>query len=68
MHIVLYMFYIDMHEMKKTEARNILVRVPVPLLKKLDKAAKHQGRSRTSEVVIRLADSLKRPSTEATAV
>ena len=46
-------------DMQKPDAKNILVRVPVPLLKKLDKAAKAQGRSRTSEVCIRLADSLK---------
>lgn len=46
--------------MSKAEAKNILVRVPVPLLKRLDRAAKSQGRSRTSEVCLRLADSFKR--------
>lgn len=45
--------------MQKQDTKNILVRVPVPLLRKLDKAAKAQGRSRTSEVCIRLADSLR---------
>jgi hypothetical protein len=48
--------------MKKAEAKNILVRVPIPLLRKLDAAAKRQHRSRTAEVRVRLEESLKRPS------
>lgn len=39
----------------------VLVRVPPILLKKLDAVSKAQGRSRTSEVCIRLAESFKRP-------
>jgi predicted DNA-binding protein len=45
---------------KKAEAKNILVRVPVPLLKRLDAAAKRQQRSRAAEVRVRLEDSLRK--------
>ncbi|CAM8627200.1 hypothetical protein MCEMSHM24_02713 [Comamonadaceae bacterium] len=45
--------------MKKQPTKNILVSVPVPLLKKLDTAARTQMRSRTKEVCIRLEESLK---------
>jgi len=47
-------------DMKKPEAKNILVRVPLPLLKKLDASAKRQHRSRTAEVRLRLEESLKK--------
>nr|WP_315242125.1 hypothetical protein [uncultured Albidiferax sp.] len=45
--------------MKKPETKNILVSVPLPLLKRLDSAARMQKRSRTAEVCVRLAESLK---------
>lgn len=45
--------------MPKTEFKSILIRVPVPLLKRLDAAARTQQRSRTKEVCVRLAASLK---------
>lgn len=45
--------------MKKPDKQNILVSVPTPLLRKLDSAAKAQRRSRTAEVCLRLAESLK---------
>lgn len=52
--------------MHKLETKNILVRVPVSLLKKLDRAAKKEGRSRTSEVCLRLEASLRPKRQEAT--
>jgi hypothetical protein len=51
-------------ELKKTEAKNILVRLPVPLVKKLDRAARQHGRSRTSEVTLRLSETFQRKSTD----
>ena len=45
--------------MKTVEKKNILISVPVPLLKKLDTAARTEKRSRTAEVCVRLAESLK---------
>lgn len=45
--------------MKKIESKQVLIRVPTPLLKRVDAAAKQQHRSRTAEVCLRLADSLK---------
>lgn len=45
--------------MKLAEAKNILVRVPVGTLRKLDAAAKRQQRSRSAEVRLRLEDSLR---------
>lgn len=47
--------------MKKKQAERVpvLVRVPPALLKKLDAASAAQGRSRTSEVCIRLAQTFK---------
>ena len=45
--------------MKKIEKKNILISVPVPLLKKLDSAAKAMRRSRTAEVCVLLEQSLK---------
>lgn len=44
--------------MKKSETKQVLIRVPVPLLKKVDAAAKAQQRSRTAEVCRRLEQSL----------
>jgi len=49
--------------MTKQAKKNILVSVPVPLLKKLDTAARKQMRSRTSEVCLRLEQSLKAQKT-----
>jgi hypothetical protein len=46
-------------EAKKAEAKNILVRLPVPTIRKLDRAAKKNGRSRTSEVNLRIAESFR---------
>lgn len=56
--------------MKKTEKRNILVSVPVPLLKRLDSAARAQQRTRTAEVRVRLEQSFKpaKPAKEAAEV
>ena len=45
--------------MKKPEKKNILISVPVPLLKKLDSSAKAMHRSRTAEVCVLLEQSLK---------
>lgn len=45
----------------------VLVRVPPVLLRKLDASRTAQGRSRTSELCIRLADSFKREKAEAAA-
>lgn len=45
--------------MKKIEKKNILISVPVPLLKKLDSEAKAMSRSRTAEVCVLLEQSLK---------
>lgn len=49
--------------MKKADAKNeskaVLIRLPAPLLKKVDAAAKEQRRSRTAEVCLRLAASMK---------
>ena len=56
--------------MKKPEKKNILVSVPVPLLKKLDSSARSQSRSRTAEVCVLLDQALKAakaPRQEATA-
>lgn len=47
--------------MKKPDKKNILVSVPVPLLKKLDTHAKRQSRSRTSMVCILLEGVLNAP-------
>lgn len=47
--------------MKKTEKKNILVSVPVPLLKKIDTSAKRESRSRTSMVCILLDQVLSPP-------
>lgn len=44
--------------MKKTDDKQVLIRLPVPLVKRLDAAAKKQQRSRTAEIRIRLAESL----------
>jgi hypothetical protein len=45
---------------KKIESKQVLIRVPVPLLKKLDVAAARQRRSRAAEVCLRLTESLKK--------
>lgn len=45
-------------EMKEA-SKKILVTVPEPLLKKLDRVATQQRRSRSAEMCLRLADSLK---------
>lgn len=50
---------------KSTTFKPILLRVPEPLLKRIDKEAEKEGRSRTSEICQRLQRSLKK--TEATA-
>ncbi len=47
--------------MKKPDKKNILVSVPVPLLKKLDTRAKRHSRSRTSMVCILLEGVLNAP-------
>ena len=47
--------------MKKPEKRNILVSVPLPLLKRLDSSARAQHRSRTAEVCVLLERILKAP-------
>lgn len=44
---------------KRVESRQVLLRVPAPLLKRVDAAAKDQGRSRTAEVCMRLTESLR---------
>ena len=49
--------------MKKTESKQVLIRVPVPLLKRLDAAAEAQRRSRAAEVCLRLEVSLKQVKT-----
>lgn len=48
--------------MKKKDAAAVpvLVRIPPPLLKKLDAACEKQGHSRTFELCIRLGESFKR--------
>lgn len=46
--------------MKKQEFKQVLLRVPAPLLKRVDAAAKEQRRTRTAEVCVRLAESLKK--------
>lgn len=43
----------------KVESKAVLIRLPAPLLKKVDAAAKEQRRSRTAEVCLRLAASMK---------
>lgn len=45
--------------MKKIESKQVLLRVPAPLLKRVDAAARDQGRSRTAEVCMRLNESLR---------
>ena len=45
--------------MSKSIKKNILVSVPLPLLKRLDTAAKKGRRSRTMELCVRLEQSLK---------
>ena len=50
--------------MKKQPTKNILVSVPVPLLRKLDLAARAQMRSRTKEVCVRLEQSLMKPKAD----
>lgn len=45
--------------MKKPEKKNILVSLPLPLLKRLDSSAKSQARSRTNMVCQLLEQSLK---------
>lgn len=45
--------------MKKTEAKSILVSVPLPILKKIEAAARAEMRSRNAEICIRLGLSLK---------
>lgn len=46
--------------MKKIESKQVLIRVPVPLLKRVDAAAAAQRRSRAAEVCLRLTESLKK--------
>lgn len=41
------------------QSKKILVSVPEPLLKKLDRAARQENRNRSAELCVRLADSLK---------
>jgi len=53
--------------MKKVESKQVLIRLPAPLLKKVDAAAAAQRRSRTAEVCLRLADSLKKKGAGAVA-
>lgn len=45
--------------MKTVESKQVLLRVPVQLLKKLDAAASAQRRSRTAEACVRLKESLQ---------
>lgn len=45
--------------MKKPDKKNILVSVPIPLLKKLDASARTNMRSRTAEVCVRLEQGLR---------
>lgn len=45
--------------MAKIEDKQVLVRLPVTLVKRLDGEAKKQDRTRAAEIRIRLADSLK---------
>lgn len=42
-----------------TRNKKVLVSVPEPLLKRLDMAARQQSRNRSTELCLRLADSLK---------
>lgn len=53
--------------MKKTRDRTVIARVPDPLLKKLDTAAKKGQRTRSAEIRIRLEESLTRAPALATA-
>lgn len=45
--------------MKKPPTKNILVSVPVPILKKIETSARHEMRSRTAEICHLLEQSLK---------
>lgn len=51
--------------MNKPKSKKVLLSVPEPLLKKIDAAARAEQRTRTAEVCLRLAASLKRKSVEA---
>ena len=46
--------------MKTTEDKQVLVRIPEKLLKRLNTEAKRQQRPRAAEIRLRLADSFKR--------
>ena len=50
--------------MKKVDDKQVLIRLPGPMVKKLDAAAKRHERSRVAEIRIRLGESLKRKSVE----
>lgn len=45
--------------MKTTDKKTVIARVPPSMLKKLDAAARRSGRSRSAELTMRLAESLK---------
>lgn len=49
---------------KTSPAVPVLVRIPQPLLKKLDTACEKKGHSRTFELCIRLGDSFKKSGVE----
>ena len=56
-----------MQDMKKPESKQVLIRVPTTLLKKVDAAAKQQSRSRTATACLLLAAGLKSHKSELTA-
>lgn len=45
--------------MKKPPTKNILVSVPVPILKKIETLARHEMRSRTAEICHLLEQGIK---------
>lgn len=53
--------------MKKPLQRTVIVRIPDDVFKRLDKAAKRSGRSRSAEVRLRMVESLARCQVLATA-
>jgi hypothetical protein len=58
--------FIGVKQVKKKTAAAVpvLVRIPQPLLKKLDTACEKKGHSRTFELCIRLGDSFKKSGAE----
>lgn len=53
---------------KPTTDRTVIARVPDPLIKKLDAAAKRGQRTRSAEIRIRLEESLARASVVQTSI